>query len=95
MKKKILVFAAILTLSLGIMTACGSKDTNNSATSGSSSEPAATDEAGNVIDDTVDGAGDVVKGAGDAVKDATDDVTNGIEDATDDMTGNGNASENR
>lgn len=91
MKKRILVFAAILTLSLGIMTACGSKDTNNSATSPSgNADSSANPEASgdNVIDDAVDGTGDVIKGAGDAVKDATDDITNGVEDATKDTTRN-------
>lgn len=101
LKKKFLVLAAVLTLSMVVFTGCGS-DTNNSVTDSETTEMPGNDDArdgGNAVDDAVDGAGDAVKdavdGAGDAVKDVTDgaenavdDAVDGTEKAVDDATGN-------
>lgn len=92
LRKKILVLAAVLTFSLGLMTGCGAKDSNNSATSPSESAdtveetpdvtdlPEATASDDNVLDDTVDGAGNMLDDAGDVVKDAGDTVNDAVDD---------------
>ncbi|MCH5267357.1 MAG: hypothetical protein J1E62_03345 [Lachnospiraceae bacterium] len=95
MKKKILVLAAVLTLSMAVFTGCGS-DTNNAVTdSGAREMPNETElpdnaddgavkDAGDAVNDAVDGAGDAVKDATDGAGDAIKDITDGAEDAVDD-----------
>ena len=82
-------------MAVGMITGCGAKDSNNSATSPSESAdtlektPDATDRTqkdqsnDNVLDDTVDGADDVLDDAVDGTKDVLDDAGNAVKDAGD------------
>lgn len=92
MRKKILIFGAVMALSAGCLAGCGA---NNSVTDQETASPAATEDIsdetdapvvsdgadnGGVVDDLEDGVDDAVDGAEDAV----DDVIDGTEDAVDD-----------
>lgn len=95
MRKKLIVLAAACVLTIVVITGCGAKDSNNSATSPSESAdtlektPDATDRAqkdqsdDNVLDDAVDGADDVLDDAVDGTEDVLDDAGNAVKDAGD------------
>lgn len=95
MRKKIFVLAAACVLTIAMVTGCGAKDSNNSATSPSESAdtlektPDATNRAkkdqsdDNVLDDTVNGANDVLDDAVDGTKDVLDDAGDAVKDAGD------------
>lgn len=82
-------------MAIGMITGCGAKDSNNSATSPSESAdtlektPDATDRTqedqsnDNVLDDAVDGADDVLDDAVDGTEDVLDDAGNAVKDAGD------------
>lgn len=82
-------------MAIGVITGCGAKDSNNSATSPSESAdtlektPDATDRTqkdqsnDNVLDDTVDGADDVLDDAVDGTENVLDDAGDAVKDAGD------------
>lgn len=96
-KKNIMGLMAGLILSSFAITACG-MDTNNTVTSGDSTndvnhqndndkkqknDDGAVDDA---VDGVTNGVDDTVNGVGEGVEDAVDGVTNGVEDAVDGVT---------
>lgn len=95
MRRKLIILAAACALTIGVITGCGAKDSNNSATSPSESAdtlektPDATDRAqkdqsdDNVMDDAVDGADDVLDDAVDGTEDVLDDAGDAVKDAGD------------
>ncbi len=95
MRKKLIFLAAACVLTIAMITGCGAKDSNNSATSPSESAdtlektPDATDHTqkdqsgDNVMDDAVDGADDVLDDTVDGTKDVLDDAGDAVKDAWD------------
>lgn len=78
LKKKYLLLAAVICLSMPVFTGCGNKTNDNG--NQASASPSADD---GLMNDVEDGVDDAVDGAQDAV----DDVIDGTEDAVDDVTG--------